>query len=149
MAADPIAKLPTMRQMLAHAHRRLVLMAVLLSGLTLMLAGFLSIRDYSQRNLALVANTIAYEVEPAMVFGDKVAIRQTLASVAQIHDVSQVDLRDSGGHLIARQVSEPAGVGSMPDRLIGKLVNLPERTAPVRHGGTIVGTRGMPTTRSP
>ena len=58
---NPAAPLPTIRQTLARVHRRLVLLAVLLSGALLMASGFFIIREYFERNLTLVARTIGFK----------------------------------------------------------------------------------------
>ena len=93
--------LPTLRDMLASAHLRLIMFAVLLATASLVLSGGLVIRNYAQRNLELVGRTVAYTVEPAVLFGDREAIRQGIVSVAAGRGIERVEVRDSAGQLLA------------------------------------------------
>ncbi len=93
--------LPTLRDMLASAHLRLIMFAVLLATASLVLSGGLVIRNYAQRNLELVGRTVAYTVEPAVLFGDREAIRQGIVSVAAGRGVERVEVRDNAGQLLA------------------------------------------------
>lgn len=95
------APLPTLRHLLARAHLRLILFAVLLATASLVLSGGLVIRNYAQRNLELVARTVAYTVEPAVVFEDRGAIRDGVISVAAGRGVERVEVRDPQGRLLA------------------------------------------------
>ena len=94
MAPLTSRSLPTMRQVLARAHRRLILFAVLLAGVTLLFSGMTVIQQYTVRNLALIAQTVSYTVEPAVVFNDRDAIQQGIASVADIEGLRSVEVRD-------------------------------------------------------
>ena len=56
--ATPEPKLPTLRDLLARAHLRLILFAVALATASLVLSGVMVIRSYAQRNLELVESVI-------------------------------------------------------------------------------------------
>ncbi len=101
--------LPTLRDLLARAHLRLIMFAVLLATASLVLSGGLVIRNYAQRNLELVGRTVAYTVEPAVLFGDREAIRQGIVSVAAGRGVERVEVRDAGGQLLAEWQSPQQG----------------------------------------
>lgn len=101
MAERTDLPLPTLRDMLASAHLRLIMFAVLLATASLVLSGGLVIRNYAQRNLELVGRTVAYTVEPAVLFGDREAIRQGIVSVAAGRGVERVEVRDPGGRILA------------------------------------------------
>lgn len=75
MAEPSPTAMPTLRQLLARAHLRLILFAVLMAGLTLTVTGVTVIRGYAARNLTLIAQTVAYTVEPALLFEDVDAAR--------------------------------------------------------------------------
>jgi len=139
MAARQPPRLLTIRQMLARVYRRLVLFAVLLSGASLLVSGLLTIRSYFTGNLDLVARTISYTIEPAVVFGDPAAIREGIASVATGHQVRLVELRDRDGRLTARWAQpmdsgDPAG-----ESLTERILDLPPARAPVRRGEQVIG----------
>lgn len=135
---NPAAPLPTIRQTLARVHRRLVLLAVLLSGALLMASGFFIIREYFERNLTLVARTIGYTVEPAIVFGDPEAIRESMGSVAGMHDVRQVELRDAAGRLLARW-APPGKSESGTPTLADRLLEIAPGRETIRHGSERIG----------
>lgn len=109
MAVRGEVPLPTLRDMMASAHLRLIMFAVLLATASLVLSGGLVIRNYAQRNLELVARTVAYTVEPAVLFGDGEAIRQGIVSVAAGRGIEQVEVRDSQGQLLAEWQSPQQG----------------------------------------
>jgi len=131
--------LPTIRDMLARVHLRLILFAVLLAAASLTLSGGLVIRNYATRNLDLVARTVAYTVEPAVVFGDKQAIVEGIASVADGGGVQQVEVRDAAGQVLARWSNPRAG---LPDWMLeagNRLLWRRAATAPLVRGATRIG----------
>lgn len=133
------ARLLTIREMLGRVHLRLILFAVLLAAASLTLSGGLVIRSYAQRNLDLVARTVAYTVEPAVVFDDRQAILDGIASVADSGGVRQVEVRDPAGRVLATWTNPRAG---LPDWLLATgnrlLWRLPA-TASLVHSGTRIG----------
>ena len=101
-APSPIQPpLPSLRQLLARVHLRLILFAVTLAAASLMVSGVLVIRNYARQNLNLIARTVAYTVEPAMVFEDRQAINDGMVSVAAIGSVDTVEVRDPSGRVLA------------------------------------------------
>ena len=107
MSERPTA--PTLRQTLSRVHRSLVLFAVLLVSTTMLISGALMIRDYVSRNLQLVARTVSYTVEPAIVFGDTEAVREGLASVTGGGSVGRIEVVDPKGRVLASWKREGAG----------------------------------------
>lgn len=133
------ARLLTIREMLGRVHLRLILFAVLLAAASLTLSGGLVIRSYAQRNLDLVARTVAYTVEPAVVFDDRQAILDGIASVADSGGVRQVEVRDPAGRVLATWTNPRAG---LPDWLLAagnRLLWRRPATAPLVHSGTRIG----------
>lgn len=113
--------LPTLRDLLASAHLRLIMFAVLLATASLVLSGGLVIRNYAQRNLELVGRTVAYTVEPAVLFGDREAIRQGIVSVASGRGVARVEVRDGKGQLLAEWHNPQPGPLSVISRAANPL----------------------------
>lgn len=99
--ARPSRSLPTLRQLLAGVHMRLILFTVALATASLLLSGMMVIRNYAARNLQLTAHTVAYTVEPALVFGDRAAMLEGIVSVAGVGGVDRVELREPGGQVLA------------------------------------------------
>ncbi|HQV04661.1 MULTISPECIES: diguanylate cyclase [unclassified Novosphingobium] len=107
--ADPAKRLPTLRDLLARAHLRLILFTILLATLSLVLSGGLVIRNYAQRNLELVARSVAYTVEPAVLFEDRDAIRDGVVSVAAGRGIERVEVLDPTGQMLAEWQNPASG----------------------------------------
>lgn len=88
--------------MLARVHLRLIVFAVLMAGVVLSFSGFMIMRGYAERNLTLVAQTVSYAVEPAVVFGDIDAVHEGIEMVARINDVRALEVLDAEGNMLAR-----------------------------------------------
>lgn len=131
--------LPTIRTVLSRVHFRLVLFAVLLAAASLTLSGGLVIRSYAQRNLDLVARTVAYTVEPAVVFDDRQAIVDGIASVADARGVQQVEVRDLAGHMVAHWQNPKAGLPDWLLQLANDLLLRRPAVVPLVHSGTRIG----------
>ncbi len=101
MPAPCESALPTLRDILARVHLRLILFAVILATASLLVSGALVIRNYSQRNLDLLAHTIGYTVEPALVFGDDQAVREGMIKVGGVVGIDHIEVFDPAGRLVA------------------------------------------------
>src|SRR5690606_32583286 len=60
----------TLQKLLSRFHFGITLLAVALSGITILLAGITAMRGHADRNIELAAQLGAYGVEPALVFND-------------------------------------------------------------------------------
>lgn len=94
--------LPTLSDVLARVHLRLIIFSVLVAGLVLVFSAFMIIRGYAERNLALVARTVSYTIEPAVVFGDVDAVAEGLTQIASMNDVRTIEVVLPDGTLISR-----------------------------------------------
>lgn len=131
------ARLPTLRQALAKTHWRLIALAVLLSGSTLLFSGLMTIQAYFERNLVLAASTIGYAVEPAMVFGDTDAMRDGMRS-AGLSDIRLVELRAPDQRVLARWPASGPEASAEP-RLVERLLGIQPVSHPVDHAGEVIG----------
>jgi len=93
---------PTLDSVLRRAHLSVSLIAVLAAGLTLTAVALLALRVYSDQNLRLVARSMSYTVEGAVVFGDSMAAREALALIGVNEDVDQAQVSDMAGKVLAR-----------------------------------------------
>ena len=93
---------PTLDSVLRRAHLSVSLIAVLAAGLTLTAVALLALRVYSDQNLRLVARSMSYTVEGAVVFGDSMAAREALALIGVNEDVDQAQVSDKTGKVLAR-----------------------------------------------
>ncbi len=113
MLAGSTPQLPTLRQLLARVHLRLILFAVALAAASMVVSGVIVIRNHAHRNLELIARTVAYTVEPAVVFDDRQAIREAILPVVSVAGVGRVEVRDAAGQMLARWDPEELGYRSV------------------------------------
>ncbi|MFM5917806.1 MAG: diguanylate cyclase domain-containing protein [Novosphingobium sp.] len=128
----------TLRHLLAKVHLRLIIFAVVLAAVGLTVSGVLVMRGYAQRNLALVARSVAYTIEPAIAFQDRQAVSDGLRQVGAVPGVRAVDVIDPQGRAIAAWRGQD---GPWPDWLInvGNRMVWPQPiVAEVYHGDTLV-----------
>lgn len=92
----------SLSRLLARANLRLIRFAVLVAAASLMVSGLILIRDNASRQLALVARTVGYTVEPGVVFGDREAVLEGVRSVADSPAVDRVEVIDPAGRVLAR-----------------------------------------------
>lgn len=93
---------PTLDSVLRRAHLSVSLIAVLAAGLTLTAVALLALRVYSDQNLRLVARSMSYTVEGAVVFGDAMVAREALALIGVNEDIDQAQVSDKAGKVLAR-----------------------------------------------
>ncbi len=132
--------LPTLRQLLARGHLRLILFAVILASAFMAIGGILLARGYVQRNLDLVARTVSYTVEPALVFGDKQALEESIASVVRQKDVDRVEVVADDGGLLGQWERGPGGFAAGLEDAANGLVWPEPATLDVRRGGQHLAT---------
>lgn len=101
---------PTLRRVLARAHGRLIVVAVLLASLTVLFSGASVIHDHASRNLELIARTLSYSVEPAIVFGDIEAIHESIDSVAHNGAIERIEVVDADGRMLANWSRGGSGI---------------------------------------
>lgn len=132
-------RLPTLRLLLARVHLRLILFAVLLATASLMLSGALVIRNYMATNLRLAADTVAYSAEPAMVFEDRQAMSDAIATVAGYPSVDRIELRNPQGQLLAEWNRPHGDARGWVISQLNKLMWPRPTRAPVTHSGQPIG----------
>jgi diguanylate cyclase len=113
--------LPNLRQLLARVHLRLILFAVSLAAASMVVSGVIVIRNHAHRNLELIAHTIAYTVEPAVVFEDRQAIREAIVPVVSVAGVGRVEVRDVAGRVLAHWDPEELGHRSVIARTADRI----------------------------
>lgn len=135
--ATPI--IPSLRQVLARVHLRLILFALLVAGATLTIAGMLIIRGYAERNLALTARAIGYTIEPALLFDDMPAAQHGILMVAGGQGVRLVEVRDQKGNLVTQWRNPDAGMMSAIGMGMDALIWPAPAVTPVHHGRHVIG----------
>lgn len=120
---------PPLRRVLRRAHLGVALMAVTLAGLTLTIAGFAALRAYAGSNLQLIATSMSYTVEAALVFKDRAAAEEALGLIASTEGgVAEANVFDADGALFARwQRPETAPLFGLGHRLADMIFADPVR----------------------
>lgn len=90
----------------------------------------LALRVYANHNVHLVARSISYTVEAAVVFGDSAAANEALAMIASTEEVADAKVFDHQGELLAQWQRSDDGVlarleAQVATALLDQPVNLP------------------------
>ena len=93
---------PTLGSVIGRGHLIVALVAVAMASVSLTLLGVLALRVYADHNLQLIARSISYTVEAAVVFNDKAAATEALALIASTEEVADAQVFDARGQLLAR-----------------------------------------------
>ncbi|KVL37133.1 diguanylate cyclase domain-containing protein [Burkholderia sp. MSMB1835] len=130
---------PTLQSVLRRAHLRLAFVAVAMAAVSLIVVAVIALRAYAGNNLNLLARSLGYTVEAALVFGDRIAANEAIGMIAGDEDVAQVVVTDSKGQLFATW-QLPAGNGIVRlERAVADVALPGPVTTPVMHDGIIVG----------
>jgi hypothetical protein len=95
----------SLRGVVRRAHLGMALMAMALAGSLLLLAGLVALRVNLESNLQLMARSVAYTVEAAVVFKDAEDAGQTLAHMLAHEGVARAVVRDAQGAVFAQWLS--------------------------------------------
>ncbi|MEX5505474.1 diguanylate cyclase [Pseudomonas putida] len=121
---------PTLRSVLGRGHLSVALLAVGLAGVSLTLLGVLALRVYANHNLHLIARSINYTVEAAVVFDDSAAANESLALIASREEVAEAKVFNDEGELLAHWQRADTGMLAklevqVATALLDEPVNLP------------------------
>ena len=140
---------PSLRRLLHHAHLRVALLAMGLTSLSLTLVSLLALSTYAGHNLQLIARSLAYTLEAAVVFNDRVAIQETLEQICKTEEIATVAVFDDTGSLLASLDTPSNSMLSSAEQSIARLL-LPEIVVqPIIYQGQQIGAlhlRGQGTT---
>jgi len=121
---------PTLRSVLGRGHLSVALLAVGLAGISLTLLGVLALRVYANHNLHLIARSINYTVEAAVVFDDSAAANESLALIASREEVAEAKVFNDEGELLAHWQRADTGMLAklevqVATALLDEPINLP------------------------
>ncbi|WJM52848.1 diguanylate cyclase [Pseudomonas asiatica] len=121
---------PTLRSVLGRGHLSVALLAVGLAGISLTLLGVLALRVYANDNLHLIARSISYTVEAAVVFDDSAAANESLALIASTEEVAEARVFNNEGEQLAHWQRSDTGVlarleAQVATALLDEPINLP------------------------
>lgn len=131
---------PTLRSVIGRGHLVVALVALAMASVSLTLLGVLALRVYADHNLHLIARSINYTVEAAVVFNDKAAATEALALIASTEEVADAQVLDSRGRLLARWQRPETGLFSELEVQIAKTFLEKPISMPIVHQGREVGS---------
>ncbi|GLO16404.1 diguanylate cyclase [Pseudomonas putida] len=130
---------PTLRSVLGRGHLSVALLAVGLAGISLTLLGVLALRVYANHNLHLIARSINYTVEAAVVFDDSAATNESLALIASHEEVAEAKVFNNEGELLAHwQRGDTGMLGKLEVQVATALLDEPVNL-PIMHQQQKVG----------
>ncbi|WP_321787945.1 diguanylate cyclase domain-containing protein [Burkholderia pyrrocinia] len=130
---------PTLQSVLRRAHLRLAFVAVAMAAVSLIVVAVIALRAYAGNNLNLLARSLGYTVEAALVFGDRVAANEAIGLIASDEDVAQVVVTDSKGQLFATWQLPAGSQIARLERVVADLALPGPVTVPVMHDGIVIG----------
>lgn len=98
---SPHSSLPRLDQVLRRAHLSVALIAVISSGLALTLAGVYALQAYATQNMHLLARSLSYTVEAAVLFNDEFAVQEALDKLGKREDVAEIHVTGRNGTPLA------------------------------------------------
>jgi diguanylate cyclase (GGDEF)-like protein len=131
---------PTLRSVIGRGHLIVALVGVAMASISLTLLGVLALRVYADHNLHLIARSINYTVEAAVVFNDKAAATEALALIASTEEVADAQVLDEKGRLLARWQRPESGLFSDLELQIAKTFLEKPIVMPIVHQGREVGS---------
>lgn len=133
---------PSLHSIFSKGYRSLILLTVVLASGTIIASSAIAMIDHMGRSLQLTARTVAYTVEPAIVFGDMEAVREGMASIATGDMVDRIVIVDAQGRELARSARRVEGI--IPTALLNfgnnVLFPAPGKVTLVRSGKEIAQT---------
>jgi diguanylate cyclase (GGDEF)-like protein len=131
---------PTLRSVIGRGHLIVALVAVAMASVSLTLLGVLALRVYADHNLHLIARSINYTVEAAVVFNDKSAATEALALIASTEEVADAQVLDMQGRLLARWQRPEIGLLSDLEVQLAKAFLEKPINMPIVHQGREIGS---------
>ncbi|CAM5491991.1 diguanylate cyclase domain-containing protein [Pseudomonas fragi] len=128
-----------LRSVLRRGHLGVALVAVTLASASMTLLGVLALKVYADHNLHLIARSINYTVEAAVVFDDPGAATEALALIASTEAVAEARVYTADGELLAQWQRPENGLLSRVEMLLADSLLEQPITVPILHQGREVG----------
>ncbi|MBD9466185.1 diguanylate cyclase domain-containing protein [Pseudomonas sp. Pdm06] len=130
---------PTLGSVIGRGHLIVALVAITMASASLTLLGLLALRVYADHNLHLIARSINYTVEAAVVFDDSAAATEALALIASTEEVADAQVLNEHGRLLARWQRPQTGLLSELEVHIAKAFLEKPISLPIVHQGQNIG----------
>ncbi|WP_150804724.1 diguanylate cyclase domain-containing protein [Pseudomonas fluorescens] len=131
---------PTLHSVIGRGHWIVALVAVAMASLSLTLLSVLALRVHADHNLHLIARSISYTVEAAVMSDDKVAATEALALIASTEEVAQAEVFDARGRLLTHWQRPESGLLFDLETQIARAFLEKPITQPILHQGREIGS---------
>ncbi len=132
-------KMPTLGRVLGRIHLIVALVSVATAGIFLTVVALFALRVYAEHNLHLIARSISYTTEAAVVFGDTVVANEALSMIATNEEVAEAKIMDVNGRVIAQWTLPDDGPMHQMEQSVARWA-LPEPVVlPIVHSGNEIG----------
>ncbi|HDL6961854.1 TPA: diguanylate cyclase [Yersinia enterocolitica] len=132
-------KLPTLGRVLGRIHLIVALVSVATAGIFLTVVALFALRVYADHNLHLIARSISYTTEAAVVFGDTVVANEALSMIAANEEVAEAKIMDVNGRVVAQWTLPDDGPIHQMEQSVARWA-LPEPVVlPIVHSGNEIG----------
>ncbi|ROP99676.1 diguanylate cyclase (GGDEF)-like protein [Stella humosa] len=139
-ATAPAPAGPTLQHLLGRTHFRLILLAIGMTGASIVLTGLAIIHAYAYHNLELIAQSAAYTAEAAVVFADPRAAAEAIELLGAVREVADIALILRDGTILASWEQPHSGLLDRLERWIGRMAFSTPFLVPIVHEGEVVGT---------
>ncbi len=126
----PMAR-PALDSVLSKAHLIVALVTALMVGLTITVAGLFALRFYSEQNLRLIARSMSYTVEAAVVFGDAAAAGEAIALIGRNEDIDEVLLTGRNDQPLAHWTRHAGGTVPLLEQMLAGWILPPALDYPI------------------
>ncbi|WP_416771628.1 diguanylate cyclase domain-containing protein [Pseudomonas sp. RHF3.3-3] len=130
----------TLRSVLGRGHMLVALAAVGLVSVSLTLLGVLALRVYADHNLHLIARSISYTVEAAVVFNDRSAATEALDLIASSEEVAEAEIFTASGQRLAHWQRPETGLLSRLEMQLARSLLEQPIELPILHQNREVGS---------
>lgn len=128
-----------LHSVLRRGHLGVALMALMLASTSLTLLGGLALKVYADHNLHLIARSINYTVEAAVVFADSVVATEALAMIASTEAVAEAQVYTANGDLLAHWQRPENGLLSRVEMILADTLLEQPVIVPILHQNREVG----------
>ncbi|QLF94224.1 diguanylate cyclase [Pseudomonas sp. ABC1] len=133
------SRLP-LHQLLQRTQLSSLLTAIGLTFLSLTVTGLLALSSYAEHNLQLLARSLSYTLEAAVVFNDRAAAHESLEQIATAsEEIAEVLVLDRHGKLLANWNTPDTGPVRRMEREVANLLMQQPLTLPITHQGKVIG----------
>ncbi|QEW33935.1 diguanylate cyclase [Erwinia billingiae] len=139
--ANSTAKKPllTLRKSLQRIHLVIIVVSLMFSGISLSVLSMFALRSYAENNLQLVATTLGYSVQPAVLAGDADAANDIVRQIGAKAEFGHARIVDAGNRLMVNWPPSGAQHQQGAGELVTHWIFPQPANVPIVHNGKVIG----------